>query len=351
MTAMMAAVYHGRRDLRLTRVPIPEPRPDELLLRVHASGVCGTDAAEWAQGPRVYAPPLIPGHELAGRVVGYGADVSGFPEGTLVACGAGYVNTPDRLSRSGRPSLSRAYATIGLQADGGFAQYCAVPARACLPADDVLPDTAALAQPMAIAVHATRRGRVATLEHVVVLGVGGIGAFAVVAAAARGAHVTAIDPQPERLLLAERLGAACTLTPPQVSETGGVAPPDAILECSGAASAWELAVTMAAPGCRIVIVGLQQRAAALDLRELSRREHELIGTNAHDGAHDLSEALRLLASHHGGWSDVAPMAIPLAGLVPDALAPLAERRATSVKTLVDPWTVAARPTDTVPTRA
>src|SRR5512142_2429502 len=93
-TTMTAAVFHGRRDLRVEQVPVPAPAAGEVLLRVHASGLCGTDAAEWREGPRVYADPsgpphpitghrgpLIPGHELAGFVAARGARVDGFPEG------------------------------------------------------------------------------------------------------------------------------------------------------------------------------------------------------------------------------------------------------------------------------
>jgi len=89
---MRAAVYHGRRDLRVEDVPEPAAGPRELLLEVHAVGVCGTDAAEWEHGPSIYAfpgphpvtghrGPLIPGHELSGRVVALGEGVEGFEHG------------------------------------------------------------------------------------------------------------------------------------------------------------------------------------------------------------------------------------------------------------------------------
>ena len=86
---MRAVVYHGKNDLRVEDVPVPVPEAGELLLEVHAVGVCGTDAAEWAHGPSIYAfpgphpvtghsGPLIPGHELSGRVVARGDGVNGF---------------------------------------------------------------------------------------------------------------------------------------------------------------------------------------------------------------------------------------------------------------------------------
>ncbi len=362
---MLAAVYHGTRDLRVEQVPAPAPRADELLLSVHAAGVCGTDAAEWGHGPRVYASPcgvphpvtghrgpLIPGHELAGHVVGRGRDVKGFPDGTLVACGAGYVVGDDRMARMGRPHLSGRYATVGLQTDGGFAQYCAVPARACIAVEGIRPDTVALAQPMAIAVHAVRRGRLRAGERAVVVGAGGIGAFAVAAAVGLGASVVAVDLDPARLEVARRLGAAEAIAPRQAGDVLGAGaggePADLIVEATGSAVAWEMVAAKAPVGCRIVVAGLQDGPRPVDLRALSQREHELLGTNAHHGDVDLPRALDLLRERREGWGDVAPVAVPLSEIVPKALLPLAERRATAIKALVDPWASAARPTSTDP---
>ena len=105
--------------------------------------MCGTDAAEWQHGPSIYAVPgphpvtshagpLIPGHELSGRVVRVGGGVDGFAQGMLVACGAGYVNGPAEPATRDRPNLAASYATVGLQRHGGLAQYVAVPAETCL---------------------------------------------------------------------------------------------------------------------------------------------------------------------------------------------------------------------------
>jgi len=362
---MLAAVYHGNRDLRVEQVPIPVPRADELLLSVHATGLCGTDAAEWQHGPHVYASPcgaphpvtghrgpLIPGHELAGHVVARGRNATGFPDGTLVACGAGFVLGEDRLTRGGRPHLSGCYATVGLQADGGFAQYCAVPARTCIAVEEMRPDTVALAQPMAIAVHAIRRGRVRDGERVVVVGAGGIGAFAVAAAVGLGASVVAVDLDPARLEVARRLGAAEAIAPQEAGDVLGAAaggdPADVIVEATGSAAAWGMVAATAPVGCRVVIAGLQDGPRSVDLRTLSQREHELIGTNAHHGDVDLPRALILLRGRREGWGDVAPVAVPLSEIVDRALLPLVERRAAAIKTLVDPWASAVRPTNTTP---
>src|SRR5262245_51791556 len=98
--SMRAAVYHGAKDIRIEDVDIPAPGPGEILLEVHAAGICGTDAAEWDHGPMMlpvversvrsgHVGPIITGHEFGGRVVARGHGVEGFPDGTVVASGGG----------------------------------------------------------------------------------------------------------------------------------------------------------------------------------------------------------------------------------------------------------------------
>src|SRR5437899_6048129 len=185
---MRAAVYHGAGDIRIEDVPDPAPAEDELLLEIHAVGICGTDVGEFVHGPMSYAVaghpvtghrgPLIPGHELTGRVVARGERAGDFELGAVVASGAGISCGECFQCRAGRTNLCLRYSTVGLQRNGGLAQFCNVPAATCV---DVAPygldeETAALAQPMAIGVHSMRRGRINPGEDAVVIGAGGIGA-------------------------------------------------------------------------------------------------------------------------------------------------------------------------------
>lgn len=368
---MKAAVYYGRRDLRIEEdVPVPEPGPGELLLEVHAVGICGTDAGEWDHGPVLYAVPgphpvtghagpLIPGHELSGRVVAVGPGVDSFAPGATVACGGGFVARRDEHVERGRPALSPGYATIGLQRNGGLAQYVTVPAESCI---DLGPygigdDAGALAQPMAIAVHSLRRGRPRSGEDALVIGAGGIGAFLIYAAAELGLRVAVAEVSAERLEIAARLGAARTIVAggagdltAQLAEAG--IEPALVYEVTGTAAGLEAALAAAEPaGARIVLTGIHDRPRELDLRRVTLREVELIGANAHVWEVDLPEAVRLLASRREGWGDIAPVALPLEKLVEEGILPMVERRATRIKTLIDPWAETSRPTDTVPRAA
>jgi (R,R)-butanediol dehydrogenase / meso-butanediol dehydrogenase / diacetyl reductase len=360
---MRAAVLHGRRDLRVEWRPVPRPGAGELLLRVGAVGLCGTDAAEYAHGPRMmpiatahavtrHHGPMVIGHEFAGEVVEVGDGVVPALRGRLVAsCGAMSCGRCWQCRRGATNRCVR-YAAVGLHRDGAAAGFVAVPATSCLPADELGlgADAAALAQPMSIAVHASRRGRVVPGERVLLLGAGGIGAFLTYALTRAGTELVVVDPAPERRGMALRLGARAALdagaTGAAVEALGG--PPHAVFEASGSGAGLGSALTAMPPGCRLVLVGLQEQPAQLDLRRVTLAELELIGTNAMTREPDFAEALGLVASRAEGWSDVAPTAWPLDELVSAGLDRLAAGNPPAVKVLVDPWADRARPARTRP---
>ena len=349
---MRAAVYHGPRDIRIEQVPRPDPGPGEVVLRVHGNGICGTDAAEFG-APQMYPlhyehplthhhGPLVPGHEFAGHVARVGDRVEGFKEGELVITGAALWCGECAQCRAGRTSICAKYGTIGLHRDGALAEYVRVPANILVRAEpwDLQPDVAVLTQPMAIAVHALRRGRPGPGETAVVIGAGGIGAFLIYALARAGATVVAIDVSPERLQTARRLGAQATGT-----ALGGLGlTPALVYEVSGTDAGLAAAVAGVEPGGRVVSVGIAKHAVALDARRVTVKELELIGTNALIGAEDVPEAARLLSLDQAVWSEVAPVAIPLERLVSDGIQPMLEGRAARIKTIVDPWATRTRPT-------
>lgn len=351
---MRALRYHGIRDLRLEAIPAPVAGDGELLIRVSVVGVCGTDAAEYVNGPHLFWPhdrphpasghrgPVIPGHELVGVVEAVGAGVDGIGVGELVASGAGVWCGECNACLAGRTNGCARYWTVGLQRHGGLAELVAVPAKTCVAVGPygLTEDAAALAQPMAIAAHAVDRGAPGAGEDVLVVGAGGIGAFITWAASQAGGRVTATDPDAERRVLAARLGAAATAAPDEATDLTA----DLVLEVSGTVPGLATALTSVRSGGRVVLVGLHEPPSAVDLRAIALREISLIGTVAHRCATNLPQALALLAARPEGWSDIAPVAIPLESVVDDGLLPMAEGRPARIKTLVDPRTTATRPT-------
>jgi (R,R)-butanediol dehydrogenase / meso-butanediol dehydrogenase / diacetyl reductase len=358
---MRAAVLHARAELRIEDVPVPDPAPGELLLRVETVGICGTDAAEYSQGPLQlplqlrhpvtgHRGAIIPGHEFSGRVAATGPGVDGFAEGELVASTGGASCGTCRHCLDGRMNLCVDSWTVGLHRNGALAQYCAVPASACRSVEGLglTPDEAALAQPMSIAVHALRRGRVEPGEDVVVIGAGGIGVFVAYAAAARGSTVAITDLDHERLGVAKALGAEHTIPVGANIDLAaeldrlGVAGTN-VLEITGSDAGLRTALEVVAPGGRLVVVGFQEGDRALDLSRLTYNEHELIGTNGTDAGSDLPEAIRLLAARQAPWTDVAPAVLPLDELLDGGILPIVEGRPRSIKTLISPWDDARRP--------
>src|ERR671935_2700418 len=129
---MRAAVYHGPRDVRLESVPDRrDPGPHELLLQVTRASICGTDASEYSSGPHLIprGAHVILGHEFTGTVAAAGSDVQGIAAGTRVVAGAGMWCGEGPACRAGRTNLCRSYYTLGLQADGGLAEYVLAPSK------------------------------------------------------------------------------------------------------------------------------------------------------------------------------------------------------------------------------
>ena len=349
---MRAAVYHGRRDVRIEEVDSPgPPRPHELLLDVAAGGICGTDASEWAHGPfftPIDAPhpvtghmgPMVIGHEFVGRVASLGSDVDGFGVGDLVASGAGVWCGTCRWCREGRTNLCERYYTHGLNAPGGLAEQVVVPASTCRTVPPGLdPVAAALAQPVAVAVHAVRRSGAAPGDRVAVIGAGAIGSL--IAAAARFFGVEdliAVDVDEERLRTARRMGAAESLDASvgdpveKIRELTGGAGADLVIEASGAAATPQQAIDAARRGGAVLIVGLQAAPRRLDLHSLAVREVDVRSTNAHVCETDLPDALRILAATPLA-DTVIGQVIELGDLVPLGLEPMARGTARG-KTLV-----------------
>jgi (R,R)-butanediol dehydrogenase / meso-butanediol dehydrogenase / diacetyl reductase len=356
---MRAAVYHGPGDVRIEAVPQPpQPGPGELLLDVVRGAICGTDSSEYAYGPKLiplhkrhpgsgHVGPVVLGHEFVGRVKSVGEAVEGFEVGQRVVSGAGVSCGECDWCRAGRTNLCASYYTLGFHIDGGLAEAVRTPADICVSVPDgCSDDAAAMAQPLAVALHALNRGDVRSNREgeagqLAVIGVGGIGAFIVGGAVARSVRgVIAIDVDPERLENARELGADHVVNAADedaVSRvkdlTRGEGAP-VVIEASGAPRSPDEAVKMARRGGRVVIVGLQGKLATLDLFDLAFREIEMTSALAHVCADDLPEALQIL-SRTDFADTVRDRVIPLDRLVPDGLVPLVERRARG-KILVDP---------------
>jgi (R,R)-butanediol dehydrogenase/meso-butanediol dehydrogenase/diacetyl reductase len=356
---MRAAVMHGRGDIRFEEVPEPEPGAGELLISVSTVGVCGTDASEYGRGPGMFPievrhpvtghlGPMIPGHEFAGTVVAIGSDVTGFSVGDLVVSGAGVSCGSCRQCRLGNTNLCTAYSTVGLNRHGALAEFVAAPASSCLnlAGRSISPDVAALGQPMAIAVHAMRRGGLTPGDRALIIGAGGIGAFITHAASAEGdVDLLVADLDLDRLSVAEAMGATTThrVAPDTSLEDQLEAGFDVVYECTGRPPVLQSALALVRPGGRVVAVGIPKGEVSIDANQLVLLEKELVGTLAHAFAADMPPAMDLLERSPGLWSRIAPEVLPLEALVAEGLQPMVEGTQGRIKTLLSPSLDSTRP--------
>ena len=329
---MRAAVYRGPGDLRVESVADPGlPTGTDLLIKVGRAAICGTDSSEWSHGPLLARPPVILGHEFVGRVVAAGPDADPRRIGERVVCGSGISCGRCEWCRAGRTNLCAEYRTVGLHVDGGLAEYVSAPERICLAVPEEVDDVAAaIAQPLAVALHAVRRSRLEAGQSCAVIGVGGIGAFIVAAAASVGAApLVALDIDEARLETARALGASIVIDArgraldDAIREGAGADGADVVIEASGSPGGPAAALAGAKRGGRVLIVGLQAEPRELDLLSMAVREIELTTTLAHVCDVDLPPALALLRDT-GLAAAATDRVIALDDLVEDGIRPLAD---------------------------
>lgn len=304
---MRAARLYGPRDLRVVEVAEPEPPgPGEVLIEITYSGICGTDAHEWEHGGPMtpltsrhtasnHVGPTTIGHEFTGTVRAVGDRVQHLKVGQRVVCGAGVSCGTCRNCQRGRTNLCEQYYTHGLNLDGGMAEHVVVPAAICVPVPDSCPDArAALAQPLAIAMHAISRADLTGARTALVVGAGGIGALVIASLADRPVRVVAADLSPERLAAASALGADDVVLIAKDGPVSSIAV-DVAFETSGAAQGLALAFGAVGRGGQVVILGLPNRPVDLDVRRAVIDEIDLIMSSAHVCAADLPAAVELLS--------------------------------------------------------
>ncbi len=318
----------------------PVPGGDDVLVEVHAAGICRSDVHYRAGFPQVADLPMTLGHEVAGLVAAVGPEVETVETGDRVClhyqvgCGTcpACVAGGERFCAEGQ--------MIGKDRPGGYADHIVVPARNVLMVPDAVPlDHAAVMMcSSATALHALRRGRLSDGETVAVFGVGGLGMSAVQLAVLEGARqVFAVDINPAKLNLAERLGAipvdAGADPVGELRNRGGC---DVAIDLVGSADVLRNCLDSLAPMGRAVAVGLTRSTVAVGpYTDLVSGESELVGTSDHLIG-ELSELLEWAADGRFRLDDIVQRHVPLdAPSVNDALDDL-ERFGDTVRTVIRP---------------
>jgi L-iditol 2-dehydrogenase len=256
-----ACVLHSIGQLRIEEVPTPIPGRDEVLLRVLACGVCGSDFPRiFTQG--AHRMPIIPGHECCGVVTHVGADVPKSWVGKRCAVFPLLPCRKCRFCKAGRYALCRDYDYIGSRRDGGMAEYLRVPTWNLLPLHpDVTPEAGALVEPAAVTLHALAKAHPRPGDAVLIFGAGPIGLLVGLWAQLYGcAPILMVDIAVESLRFAQKIGFTHLFdatTSPVYKWAQNKVPdgPPIVVEASGASAALEQALLAVRPQGTVILLG------------------------------------------------------------------------------------------------
>jgi len=287
MNTMKALVIEAPFRAEVKQVPIPAPKPGEVLIQVERTGICGTDIHIF-RGEYVSPYPVIPGHELSGTVVQLGDGVTGFNVGDRVTvepnihCG----RCPYCLTHRGNHCDN--WQAIGVTMNGGMAEYVTAPAGNvfALPSDMSFA-TGAFIEPLACVVHAMNRLRLAPASRVLIFGAGAMGQQLIQALACSGAsELAVVDLSARKLEMAKQWGATKTILYEQLAQSALLAEYprgfDVVVDSTGIPSVIEQALTYLGPAGTYLQFGVAPRTETIRLSpfELFQRDWTLIGSMA-----------------------------------------------------------------------
>lgn len=319
---MKALALTAHNTFEVQQVPDPVPGPNEVLVRVAACGICGSDVHGMDGSTGRRRPPIIMGHEAAGTIEALGSNVSAWECGARVTFDSTVYCGHCDYCRVGRVNLCEQRRVLGVSCEeyrqhGALAEYVAVPQHILyrLPGNLTF-EHAAMVEPVSIAVHAVSRAHVGQVDTALVVGSGMIGLLLVQMLRVRGCHsIIAVDIDALRLAVAGRFGAHVLLNanevnvPEAVREHTGGHGADAAFEVVGTSAALMNAIQSVRKGGSVTLVGNLASMAEVPLQVIVTRELSLYGSCASCG--EYPECLRLMA---GGAIDVAPLISAVAPL-------------------------------------
>lgn len=264
--------------------------PTDVLLKVHACGVCGTDVHIYhgEEGSAAVTPPVVLGHELSGVVEKVGSAVTVCKVGDPVAVDPNIYCGKCRPCRMGKKQNCRNLFAVGVNTNGGFAEYCVVPQEQCIVVDETTDlDVAAMMEPLACAIHGIDNLGIVPGENVLVIGGGAIGLIMVQLAKLAGAsRVLLSEPVEVRRKIGLEVGATAAVDPltenlgAKITEVFGTEGADAVIECVGNTRAVAQAIESAGPGGKILIFSVPSvgTSVALPLMDVFKKELKITGS-------------------------------------------------------------------------
>ncbi len=301
---MRGAKFYAKHDVRVADYPDPQPGPHDAIVRVKASGVCGTDVHVYEGEVPLAKMPVIPGHEFAGEIVNVGSELKGFKPGDRVAIEPNLFCGKCHFCRTARKHFCENWMAVGLSIDGAFAEMCRVPEQALYRMPDNLTfNQAAFFEPAACVLHGIERANLQSGETALVFGAGSIGLLYSQLLKRRGASkVILAEIDPAKRDLAKQFNPDLIIDPKavdfrdKINEITAGYGPDIVFDAAGSVQVLQTAIEVVQTGGRIIVFGVPPENAQWPLHpfEIYRREISLIGSFTNPYTNEA--ALQLLPS-------------------------------------------------------
>ena len=269
----------------LVEIEKPGITADEVLVKIHYVGYCGSDLNTFLGKNPMVKLPVIPGHEIGASIEAVGENVPSHLKPGMACTVNPYTACGKCPScRNGRPNACQFNQTFGVQRHGAMSEYIHVPWTKVLADEAISPRDFALVEPMSVGFHAVSRAQVTDLDIVMVIGCGMIGVGAIVRAALRGARVIAVDVDDTKLDLAKKLGAHYTINSKtdkldeKLKEFTNGYGPDVVIEAVGAPQTYIMAINEVAFTGRVVCIGYAKTEIAFETKHFVQKELDIRGS-------------------------------------------------------------------------
>ncbi|TCP96549.1 2-desacetyl-2-hydroxyethyl bacteriochlorophyllide A dehydrogenase [Cricetibacter osteomyelitidis] len=280
-------------------VPAPTAQANEVVIKVAAIGICGTDIHAYAGNQPFFSYPRVLGHEVSGQITSVGSQVTQYKVGQRVALVPYLSCGKCDACIGGKTNCCEKISVIGVHQDGGFAEYLAIPESNVLSVADNVDDiSAALIEPFAISAHAVRRAQINAGDDVLVVGAGPIGLGAAAIAFADGANVVVADTSPERCEHVKKHVNVKTIDPlnEKIEEAFNGRLPLIVIDATGNQKAMSNAVNLIRHGGRIVFVGLFKGNLEINDPDFHKKETTMMGSR-NATYEDFAKVQRLMAEN------------------------------------------------------
>lgn len=300
MKAAVLEEFH--KEFIIRELEVPSPKRDEVLVKVRASGICGTDLHIQDGRLSTIKLPHVPGHEIAGEVWAVGDEVKGFDKGDAVIVAIDIICNNCRYCQTGRGNLCNHLIRIGFERNGGHEEFVVVPSSNLVKFNKKVPFEKAAIIPDAVACmyHAIKnQGQVRATDKICILGVGGLGFQGIQIAKYFGAEVYCTSRKDEKLRIADAFGSDCSINTEKqdlfetIKEKTFGEMCDVVFDNIGNEESIQASLDICRPGGKVIMVGYSKESFRANYQSTAMKEKEIIGIRG-SNRRDIIEVTRLV---------------------------------------------------------